>query len=528
MPIVSISKIQHRYGLTENLPQLSAAELGWAIDQRRLFIGNGPTSEGAPSIGNTEILTEYSDLLEITQNAYTYKDTAVGFEAVTGISSEAPVTRSLQAKLDDFASVRDYGAFGNGVADDTEAINRALADLYTRDLGIQTRRVLYFPAGKYKVSNVIKIPPYATLQGEGKDCTIITATNDAVACVARIADSKMQVGANIGTNGAVLPVFIAVNDLTFNADDLDIDVFIINTTENASFRRVSFNGGKTEAPTGAGSLLSALQIYSTEINNSRNIVFENCDFLGTNYAAILNDDMQNIVFDKCEFTKLFVGFKISEETLGSGASIFGPRGLRITNSLFDEIYNSAIINYETAKVTSAFNTFLDVGNQVINNPTYSIIVFTDDGSSSIFDTFARTDLEDITVPRISYGNSKTTILTLRQGGFFGKRQIEPGGVVTLNNNVSSVTSTGITFTVTQKTQKINYIATRATGVRSGILEVTATAAGITVSDNFTENGIDIGLTLTAVVSGTDVIVRYVTTNTGTNISFAYSVDRNLV
>ena len=62
MPITSISRIQNRYGLSENVPQLSAAELGWVIDTRQLYIGNGPTSEGAPEIGNTEILTEYSDL----------------------------------------------------------------------------------------------------------------------------------------------------------------------------------------------------------------------------------------------------------------------------------------------------------------------------------------------------------------------------------------------------------------------------------------------------------------------------------
>ena len=44
------------------MPQLAGAELGWAIDQRRLFIGNGTLQEGAPVIGNTEVLTEYSDV----------------------------------------------------------------------------------------------------------------------------------------------------------------------------------------------------------------------------------------------------------------------------------------------------------------------------------------------------------------------------------------------------------------------------------------------------------------------------------
>jgi hypothetical protein len=57
MAIVSISRMQVRRGLYENLPQLASGELGWAIDQRRLFVGNGTLEEGAPFIGNTEVLT---------------------------------------------------------------------------------------------------------------------------------------------------------------------------------------------------------------------------------------------------------------------------------------------------------------------------------------------------------------------------------------------------------------------------------------------------------------------------------------
>lgn len=62
MAIVQVSRITNRKGLEENVPQLAGAELGWAIDTRRLYIGNGTLQEGAPVIGNTEVLTEYSDV----------------------------------------------------------------------------------------------------------------------------------------------------------------------------------------------------------------------------------------------------------------------------------------------------------------------------------------------------------------------------------------------------------------------------------------------------------------------------------
>ena len=53
MAIVQISRITNRKGLTVDLPSpLAGAELGWATDERRLFIGNGTLAEGAPVVGN--------------------------------------------------------------------------------------------------------------------------------------------------------------------------------------------------------------------------------------------------------------------------------------------------------------------------------------------------------------------------------------------------------------------------------------------------------------------------------------------
>ena len=72
MPIVQISRIQHRRGRATDLPQLAAGELGWVIDEQRLYIGNGTVADGAPAVGNTEILTanstSFSDAV-----AYVYK-----------------------------------------------------------------------------------------------------------------------------------------------------------------------------------------------------------------------------------------------------------------------------------------------------------------------------------------------------------------------------------------------------------------------------------------------------------------------
>ena len=129
MAIVQISRITQRKGVAEDLPQpLAGAEFGWATDERRLFIGNGTIEDGAPVVGNTEVLTEFSDILSFS-TAYTYSGAAAGYTVQTGPSSSSPESQSLQSRLDSYAVVSDFGAMGDGITDDTAAINRALYQL---------------------------------------------------------------------------------------------------------------------------------------------------------------------------------------------------------------------------------------------------------------------------------------------------------------------------------------------------------------------------------------------------------------
>ena len=246
MAIVQVSRITNRKGLAENLPQLAGAELGWAIDERRLYIGNGTLQDGAPVIGNTEILTEYSDIL-LVGGAYTYAGAAAGYTVQTGASSGSPISISLQSWLDQFASVLDFGAVGDGVTDDTDAINRALFQLYCREPNPQIRRSLFFPAGRYLVTSSIEIPPYAMLYGEGINSSVIVLdAASASQYVAVYSDSLQQTGVNIGNNGATPPVDITISNMGFEAAGL-ADVFLVEDAEQCTFTDVSFLGSLGEA-----------------------------------------------------------------------------------------------------------------------------------------------------------------------------------------------------------------------------------------------------------------------------------------
>jgi hypothetical protein len=72
----------------------------------------------------------------------------IGFEP----AGTNAVARSAQDKMRDSVSVKDFGAVGNGIADDTLAIQNAINSFSTVGSGS-----LYFPAGTYLVTNEIVI-----------------------------------------------------------------------------------------------------------------------------------------------------------------------------------------------------------------------------------------------------------------------------------------------------------------------------------------------------------------------------------
>ena len=141
MPIVQISRIQHRRGKRTDLPQLAAGELGWVIDEQRLFIGNGTVADGAPAVGNTEIVTSGSSAFT-TALTHTYKGYLGDATPIT-TGASGDVTRTLQAVLDDHASVKAFDAKGDDSTNDTAAIQRAI-DEYT-----QTRTRMTPGQGEY-------------------------------------------------------------------------------------------------------------------------------------------------------------------------------------------------------------------------------------------------------------------------------------------------------------------------------------------------------------------------------------------
>jgi len=530
LAIVQVSRITNRKGLQADLPQLAGAELGWSLDTRQLYIGNGTLEEGAPVIGNTEILTEFSDILNIA-STYTYKGEAAGYTVQTGPTTGTPVVQTLQAWLDQFATIKDFGAVGDGVTDDTDAINRALYQLYCVETNPQIRRSLFFPGGVYRVTETIKIPTYATLWGEGADSSVIQLDSSAGdstlnAYVARTADSLQQTGVNIGNNSATAPEFITISNMGFRNLDDTTSVFLVEDAVNCRFQSVNFDGPRNTSDLSSATPDTAgVKFASTGLLICDQIVFDGCRFSGTVYGATntadaVDQDIAGITICNSKFDTLYSGVVLSGTNTATG--------VRIISNIFDNIYVEGVVFGNVSLNATGQNIFYDVGNHFLGsgNPFTAIIDIQNDNNISVSDMFERDDTDAATVARIDLNNSVSIATTNGKQLAMGSYTRESGQTSTLINNTGAPTEIFAVDGTSLLAFSVSYTIIRDTAYRTGTLIVASSGADstgdLTYSDDYVENN-QTGIALSVAESTNTVSIKYTSTNTGSNASFYYSI-----
>ena len=80
------------------------------------------------------------------------------------------ITRTISDRLQDTVSVKDFGAVGDGVTDDTAAIQAAVDNV--------TETHIYFPKGTYKITAPINLKSNITIEGGGREHTLIQASGN--------------------------------------------------------------------------------------------------------------------------------------------------------------------------------------------------------------------------------------------------------------------------------------------------------------------------------------------------------------
>lgn len=448
MAVVQISKIQVRRGLKNSgigVPQLSSAEFAWAVDSQELFIGNGSLDEGAPYVGNTKILTEHDNILELVEG-YTF-----GNDDPSIIKS---VSRTLQSKLDEYVSVLDYGAVPDGSTNCLTAFQNAFEDLF-RNTDNTFKKKLFIPNGVYLIVGTLNIPSDTIIIGENKEQTILDMDTSEIRFVT--SDNLSYVDFTSSNR----PENIIIENLTISRSSGQLD---ISGIANSRFESVKFKGEYElggSYPTYDQRNASVYWINELEGKKVNNIIFDKCEFVQTELAikCLQTQPLSTeIKFDSCVFSVCETGIFV-DGILGQVTDF------QFLDCRFDEIFSYA--HYATAGKNTSFNRckFTRCGNGTSNpnSPSTEIIYFFQQDNNTVLDcSFDRHQAANV-----STSLATTSVVEVRNSSL--TRILDRiDSPVYLSDAFIQLS----VFSLFNRFTKVNYFLRLGSYVRTGIIEIT--------------------------------------------------------
>ena len=200
-------------------------------------------------------------------------------------------------------SVKTFGAKGDGITDDSKAIQSALDS--------SVGKTLFFPSGTYMLYKTITVPSNITLLGE---------------------------------DGAILKA----------SSDFGVDKDLLRTYngQNITFNNITLSGNNESNPKG-DERSATVGVWLWDIWGGNNLQMVNCSFIDDLYpASRLASDSSNVTYDSCKFINVDCGVIFQ----GSG----NVDQLIVTNSLFDGHEKSEPISFfgsgNYTNITISYNT----------------------------------------------------------------------------------------------------------------------------------------------------------------------------
>lgn len=505
MAVYQISKIQIRRGRANSgtgFPQLASGEMGWAIDTQELYIGNGSVSEGAPSVGNTKILTDrdlYSQENLVTLLRHTYKINDENIQ--TGANANSPVIRTLQNRLDDTVSLYDFGAWGDGVEDDTAALQRAINQLFLNDagvssndsaVGVRTRVTLIIPAGIYKITSTIYIPSYATIEGAGIDKTKLVYSGTGPAFYLLNSDyfTDPETYSITTTTGSNQAKHIKLVGLTISNTSLTQSIIKMDCVKNSEFNNIKLVGSRELGDNTSTSKGIELNSYGT-LYPCENNEFTNLTITNTASGVYSKTNIKNNVFNYGTITNVIYGF-----SLGLDADIYniseslGPRNTIISHYKFSSNSHQAVhvhLGYGNTVSDSAIETSgsFEVGSILILCPQIYFHTYGNYANNIISDRHISDILPDLETPYVPVvsGHGKYTYNTSNFSNIDVTEDINPTRLFRLPGKTSA---TGVpTGTATYEID-YSYTSSHISFNRIGTITIVAdfTNYNIHVSDSY--------------------------------------------
>jgi parallel beta-helix repeat protein len=258
-------------------------------------------------------------------------------------SGTGAVATTVQTRLRQTLSVKDFGATGDGSTDDTTAIQNAL--------NAGTGRSVYFPAGTYRISTTLLVKTKTTLIGEGMNKSII----------------KLTSGFGAGTTAIRNEIISGTVNVYYDTD--------------LEFYGLTFDGNNNSTRT--GELVAVAKV--------QNVTFSNCSFQNHTYIALAMTANSNMVVTECYFTNNGrpIPSTTSAPALWIATSVLGtPYDARVENNYFRDnnwsaayfmptrgsfTNNNCVDNGESTLFCNDTGSYLRIENNTITGATRSNI-----------------------------------------------------------------------------------------------------------------------------------------------------------
>ena len=360
MAVVQISKIQVRRGQKNSnsgVPQLSSAEFAWAVDTQELFIGNGSVLEGAPYVGNTKVITEHDNILELASSyQFASNDTSISLS----------IPRDLQGKLDEYVSVTDFGAVGDGSTDCRQAFETAFAQLF-RNVNNNYKKVLMIPNGEYLFTGGFAIPSGVILKGETQDGVILNIGANSIRAVT---STGLEVISFDSTNR---PTNINISNLTIQRTTGQL---VLSGVADSTFEDIVFQGTYNLGDVVPLDYTAPAAVFwNNDIAGIKvtDIKFKSCvfDANALSVKCVQTVSFDTVVkFDDCKFFENDTGIYISG-IAGQG------NNWRVADCEFEEIARQAFYSTNGKGTQIQESKFKNCGNGTgtAATPTTSIVYF---------------------------------------------------------------------------------------------------------------------------------------------------------
>jgi hypothetical protein len=275
------------------------------------------------------------------------------------------VSTTVQAKLRQTVSVKDYGAVGDGSTDDTAAFQYA----------VNASSAVYVPAGTYIV-NVVTLDANTEIYGDGVASIIKQSA-------AFVGGSQGSLYANSGAAGTQLDG-ILIRDLRIEGTNISSPTFSqfkhlvsLSGVKNAIIQNVQFIGFQ-----GDGLYIGSGIVAGDERHNT-NVSVKNCFFDGVNKEnrnGISVIDCNGILIEGNYFTRCTKSTMPGAIDIEPDTNIFHIiQDIKIVNNKFYNIGGNAGavgVFIPNAAFTTSPNGFLIQGNYIdtVNNGIYVIRV----------------------------------------------------------------------------------------------------------------------------------------------------------